>query len=223
MPGLETSQISPELALVCPELAERARAALPERPWEAWLPARPAIADRDAQPHPRQPGQDLAERHRGPSRAEALAGRLLAAVLLGLVLAVAGALGASEIRPPAATLVEPAPDEPLNGVSTAPPTVVPERVAVYVFGDGGRFTVSEDGAAIVDLSVPLACRRVVELEAIPIGEHGMFSGRETQGSGAARLTIEVEGRVDGTREASLELVVAGASCSERISAVARPS
>jgi hypothetical protein len=38
-----TAPISPELALVCPELAEEARAALPDRPWEAFLPVlRPA-------------------------------------------------------------------------------------------------------------------------------------------------------------------------------------
>jgi hypothetical protein len=35
------AQISPELVLVCPELAEQARAALPDQPWEAFLP-RPA-------------------------------------------------------------------------------------------------------------------------------------------------------------------------------------
>ena len=32
------SQISPELVLVCPELGARARAAMPDRPWEAFLP-----------------------------------------------------------------------------------------------------------------------------------------------------------------------------------------
>jgi hypothetical protein len=32
------SQISPELVLVCPELAARERAAMPDRPWEAFVP-----------------------------------------------------------------------------------------------------------------------------------------------------------------------------------------
>ena len=32
------SQISPELVLVCPELGAQARAAMPDRPWEAFLP-----------------------------------------------------------------------------------------------------------------------------------------------------------------------------------------
>ena len=39
-----TTPISPELALVSPELADGARAALPDRPWEAFLPElRPAV------------------------------------------------------------------------------------------------------------------------------------------------------------------------------------
>jgi hypothetical protein len=34
------SEISPELVLVCPELAARARAAMPDRPWEVFVPRR---------------------------------------------------------------------------------------------------------------------------------------------------------------------------------------
>ena len=41
--------ISPELVLVCPDLAERARAALPDRPWEVFLPRLPL---RPAASHP---------------------------------------------------------------------------------------------------------------------------------------------------------------------------
>jgi hypothetical protein len=37
------SEFSPELALVCPDLAARARASLPERPWEVFAPSRAAI------------------------------------------------------------------------------------------------------------------------------------------------------------------------------------
>ena len=40
-PVPQASVISPELALVCPELAARARAALPDRPWEAFVPRVP--------------------------------------------------------------------------------------------------------------------------------------------------------------------------------------
>ena len=36
------ADISPELVLVCPELAEQARAALPDRPWETFVPRPPA-------------------------------------------------------------------------------------------------------------------------------------------------------------------------------------
>jgi hypothetical protein len=36
-----TAPISPELALVTPDLAERARALLPDRPWERFLPPGP--------------------------------------------------------------------------------------------------------------------------------------------------------------------------------------
>jgi hypothetical protein len=34
------SEFSPELALVCPDLASRARAELPDRPWEVFVPVR---------------------------------------------------------------------------------------------------------------------------------------------------------------------------------------
>ena len=44
-------QISPELVLVCPELAERARAALPDRPWEAFLPRLPSQPAAWSAPH----------------------------------------------------------------------------------------------------------------------------------------------------------------------------
>jgi hypothetical protein len=37
------SEISPELALVCPDIAAEARASLPDRPWEVFVPLRPAI------------------------------------------------------------------------------------------------------------------------------------------------------------------------------------
>ena len=35
---IPASQISPELVLVCPELGAQARAAMPDRPWEAFVP-----------------------------------------------------------------------------------------------------------------------------------------------------------------------------------------
>lgn len=42
--------ISPELALVSPDLAQRARAELPDRPWEAFLPAGPVTVLRLSMP-----------------------------------------------------------------------------------------------------------------------------------------------------------------------------
>ena len=39
IPTVAPEPISPELALVCPELAERVRKQLPARPWEMFLPA----------------------------------------------------------------------------------------------------------------------------------------------------------------------------------------
>ncbi|MGN6799902.1 MAG: DUF5317 family protein [Gaiellaceae bacterium] len=41
---VDLEPISPELALVCPELAERVRKQLPARPWEMFLPAPPPAA-----------------------------------------------------------------------------------------------------------------------------------------------------------------------------------
>ena len=43
--------ITPELALVCPDLRARALAALPDRPWEAWAPPRQVIVAAEDTPN----------------------------------------------------------------------------------------------------------------------------------------------------------------------------
>ena len=57
--------ISPELALVSPELAAIARAGLPDRPWEAFLPRREPAGDSAA-----DPAVDEASRLRPPATAQ---------------------------------------------------------------------------------------------------------------------------------------------------------
>ncbi len=99
-----TTEISPELVLVSPDLAERARAELPDRPWEAFLPAlRPAVH----RPPPLRPAA-----HAEPS----WPGRLIAAlpvILIALfaVVIVVGTLPWLTDRPTLGP-VEPVPTTP---------------------------------------------------------------------------------------------------------------
>jgi hypothetical protein len=74
------SQISPELVLVCPELAERARAALPDRPWEAFLPPPSSV--------PRGPAQVVAPVPAGRSWPGRLAAALPIVLLAGFVMLI---------------------------------------------------------------------------------------------------------------------------------------
>jgi len=47
--------LSPELVLVSPDLAQRARAELPDRPWEAFVPAQPVASALPLRLAPRAP------------------------------------------------------------------------------------------------------------------------------------------------------------------------
>jgi hypothetical protein len=107
-----TTEISPELVLVSPELAERARAELPDRPWEALLPAlRPAVY----RPPPLRPEAQAAT---------SWPGRLIAAVPMILiavftVVIVVGTLPWLTDRPTLGP-VEPSPKPPTATTSLLP-------------------------------------------------------------------------------------------------------
>jgi len=108
------AQISPELVLVCPEIAERARAALPDRPWEAFIPSMPSA--------PRLPSQTVGSPVAGRSWPERLAAALPTVLLAGFVaLIVVGSLPWLGDRP---TLGPPdrVPPAPVVNTPTLPTT-----------------------------------------------------------------------------------------------------
>lgn len=115
------SEISPELALVCPDIAERARASLPDRPWEVFVPLRSPIERIGP-----APGAVAAERT-WPRRVSAA---LPLVVLMGFVaLLIVGSLPGLSQAP---TLGPPGKQPPelavttLDPITTADPaTVVP--------------------------------------------------------------------------------------------------
>jgi hypothetical protein len=112
----ESAPISPELVLVCPELASRARAELPDRPWEAFLPRLPLRAPWTVPPAPFRPAPVQPAARQPPAIERSWAGRvasLFPAVVLGGFVAViiAGSLPWVGERPtlgPAPPTVQPA-------------------------------------------------------------------------------------------------------------------
>jgi hypothetical protein len=109
--------LSPELALVSPELAEAARLLLPDRPWEAFAPPRPlrvlAVPEPEPVDEPQAPPAALPSRR---PRRRLTTGRVA-------TLAFAALLAASCVLPPrdAPRLVaapEPAAAQPQLGLRT---------------------------------------------------------------------------------------------------------
>jgi hypothetical protein len=110
-----TGPISPELVLVSPELAEQARAALPDRPWELFVPSPPAEVVPLAVP--------VAAPAHQPSRAARILAYSPGILLLAFVLVIAvGSLPWLGDRPslePAPTVTQPVPTTPTS--PSAPP------------------------------------------------------------------------------------------------------
>jgi hypothetical protein len=130
--------ISPELALVSPELASSARVELPDRPWEAFLPSirLPAIPLAEVKPAPARAVQPVAmERRRRRFRPPI--GLMLLLAFAGVVVAgsVLPVRDAPTLGPPSAPAIVPSPRVPSQTEPTAPrrTTEPPKRPLTLTF------------------------------------------------------------------------------------------
>ena len=203
--GRELETISPELALVDPDMAVRARALLPDRPWEAFVPPEPYPPEppplRRVVVTPLPPPAPLElPRRRGPWRlaVAGLAAAVLAAGLVGFeVLRNRGGEepGGEVLTPPP---TEPAPVTPRVTTTAAVPPVGAVRPVPgggYIFGTGGTLLVSPDGRSIGRFQAFVDCAPKMPLTGIVIDLDGAFVGVGRVGTTA----FELSGRFESSR------------------------
>jgi hypothetical protein len=213
--------ISPELVLVSPQLRLKALAALPDRPWEAFLrppveeepPAAaspapvevraPAVAESPAAAAP------VIDGRRPPLRSVTL---VVAGVILGLVLAeflphpagprlvetVTQASPAPAQRAPATPAPKPKPNrqpQPPPRTKKAPPArgVVPVPGAGYVFGPHGHFRVSGNLGAIKSFTARVKCASTITIATVPL-RAGRFVYHGTVRAARGTVRIDLSGR-----------------------------
>ena len=197
--------ISPELALVTPELRERARALLPDRPWEALAPPSAELPDPIPSRPVLSPAPDLTPGTVGPPAKRArhrIPRALLAPAVVALVFAAIA--WASEQTPDTSFLQSSPGDSRVPTPVAAPP--VPS--GGYVFGDGAL--VADAQGAKVTLTLWRGC-------ASGSGTHWMpvVAGRFVY-TGPARerpnVYLSVEGRFADLETATLTMRLRGARC-----------
>jgi hypothetical protein len=207
--------ITPELALVSPELAEAGRAELPSRPWEA------AAGRRGPPTARRSRGPSADHRARRPRRitgrhwAVALAAMGAAAVLLGALAGVPAlpdvsknasdesrtAVGSDAADLPAASGNKRAPGRKARARSHRRKEPAEPRVDKPSLQPRGGYVVSPSGSLLTDASgrkietfvLPLECGgRPLVLADVPVSGRSLtFSGIAVEGNATVRLTARV--------------------------------
>lgn len=232
VPQLDAEHLSPELALVCPELAAAARSVAPEQPWEKGTSICRAA-----------PSPKLAEAT-PPASAALPVTRRSAAPGLALVVAIAavvatGAVRLSDQTGPEATggyaLVErPGSDAPKTAVPTAPAAKAPEPArdapttrpvllasAGYTVSPRGSFLTDRSGRSIVSFTLPLRCgSRPLVIENVP------FPGRSTRFTATVvdrRVTVHLVARALGRKRVRGTVEAEGPGCRGRVDFLARLS
>jgi hypothetical protein len=191
--------ISPELALVCPELAAAARASLPDRPWEVFAPPppreRPALrlvsSPATAAPAP----APLAPAPRRTVRRPALGTALGVLAAAGLV--VTGLLPARDaptLRRTTTPLPRPAPQAPAKA-----PLIPP---GAYEVNGGGTLLVVGGGTTLTGFAPPNRCLPNGATLQAPIAADGSFGVVYRVGGSTVELSGRiVDGRISGSYRA----------------------
>jgi hypothetical protein len=171
-------RLTPELVLVSPELAAAARAALPDRPWEAFsrptlgsiglvVPSEPelrlpAFGGAAEQIPPTWSGTDTRGRRRRRGRTAARAAAVLVGVSIGGVLLV----GSLPWVPNGPTLGEAATPVPLRAIGSPG--------GGYSYRGLIRLRLGDSGREVAELAVASACGEAVIEGPISLGPGGQF-------------------------------------------------
>lgn len=202
LPPDPRESISPEVALVFPELAQEARGQLPDRPWEALLGSR-------------RPSSSPAQQARAGSRASVrrlVRGVLPAFILLSGLLAGLRVYGLGNGSGPQASASKPgAPATSRKRKREATPSLLPS--AGFVVSPRGSLLTDRSGRRIRMFVLPLRCGpgdlviRNISLS----GRSFRFSGKVP----GRAITINVTGRVLDARHVRGVASAVGATCSSR--------
>ena len=220
--------ISPELVLVSPELAAMARAALPDRPWEAFLPAADkALALRMPATLPDSSVAAVAadavvdmSHARSRKRPRVPVGLMLLVAFAGLVAAgsVLPVRDAPTLGPlPASAGTNPVPAPtlpPRTQIVTVLPRVSPTLPAIrlYSMSNGkGFLRVDTRKRTIVELQAILPCAGTVVVRHVPVAANGTFRVLRHAGLGA-RVPVTLQGRANRKHIAHGTIRVTGGTC-----------
>jgi hypothetical protein len=190
--------ITPELALVSPELAKTARGRLPDRPWE--IEAEGESPSRRTRPRS-STANSRAQRER---RVRAVVAAAVVVVALGV--AALGIDGDDAVSPEGARSPATSPDTQAGATRRL---LLPS--AGYVVTPSGSFMTDASGRAIGSFTLPLRCgSRPLVVESIPVsGQSIRYNGRAMGGT----ITVRLTGRILDREHVRGVVVARGPSCS----------
>jgi hypothetical protein len=207
---MATDDISPELAMVSPELSASERERLPERPWEE-------ATDRAARKRPsRRPVRMRRDQSSTTQRAIARSesqlrrrwqarGFLAVGLAAALLVAVSSLRGGGDPAPPSVAVPGSKAD-----LTAGPPRLLPN--AGYVVSPRGSFLTARSGRSIVTFTLPVRCGGSdLVIRDIPVSGRSFRITRRAAG----QVTVRLSGRVVRGQEITGRVAATGGACAPR--------